>query len=117
MEEVMEAVREALQQDDVAEQGQFEELGREPHVTFRDFEDDHLLVRAYYWFRVEPGESGWYDFLEHCDTVNRMLLRIFAEREITFAFPTRTLRLMNHEETFRTSVEEPGSKQKSDKKN
>ena len=108
MDEVLEVIGEALSDDDVVSEGQFEELGREPHITFHDFGDDHLTVRVYYWYRVEPGESGWYDFLAHCDTVNRAVLRAFEGRGIEFAFPTRTLRLANEDEAIRLHTGSPG---------
>lgn len=95
MEEILEIVRESLDDDEVRKEGKFEETEHEPHITFHAFGDDHLTVKVYYWFHVEPGESGWYAYLAHCDTVNRALLARLHEKGVQFAFPTRTVRLAN----------------------
>jgi MscS family membrane protein len=89
----IEVIREALNDDRVREQGGYDDVGREPHVTFNEYGPDHLNIRAYYWFKVPDGEAGWYDFLAHSDIVNRTVYRRFQEEQLEFAFPTRTLRL------------------------
>ncbi len=98
LEKALKIVRETLTGDDVREDGSYEEVGKEPHVTFQNFEADHLQIRAYYWFRIPPSEAGWYDFLEHNDLVNRRLLEAFDEAGLSFAFPTQTIRLTDDSE-------------------
>jgi MscS family membrane protein len=94
IERAVDLVRDVLSTDKSREQGHFEEVGREPHVTFEGFGSDHLNIRAYYWFNVPPGEAGWYDYMDHRDTVNRRLYRAFKDAEgISFAFPTQVVRI------------------------
>jgi MscS family membrane protein len=93
VETAVDLVRESLREEAVVDQGGFEQIGREPHVTFAQYNADHLAIRAYYWFRVPDGEAGWYQFLDHADTVNRAIYRRFEQAGQAFAFPTQTIRL------------------------
>jgi len=113
----LDVIKRVLADEDVQNQGQFQKVGREPHVTFSHFGPDHLNLRAYYWYYVPPGEAGWYDFLSHCDTVNRKLFDAFQEEQLSFAFPTQTLRLTDDPDRklslaatlYRSNGESPGS--------
>jgi MscS family membrane protein len=98
VDDALQAVRDVLSDEEVRESGGFDNVGIEPQVNFTEFAADHLNVRAYYWFHTPLRDPGWYDFLDHCDLVNRKLFRAFAEQGLSFAFPTQTVRLTDEDD-------------------
>ena len=98
VDEAVQVVKDVLNSDEVREAGKYDAVGKEPHVTFQAFNEDHLEIRAYYWFHIPPSEAGWYQFLDHNDLVNRRLFKAFEDRGLSFAFPTQTLRLTDDSE-------------------
>jgi MscS family membrane protein len=93
VDKALSVLREVLTSDEVQDDGNYGEIGKEPHITFQNFNSDHLQLRAYYWYKIPASEAGWYDFLSHNDLVNRRLFNAFDEAGLSFAFPTQTLRL------------------------
>jgi MscS family membrane protein len=98
VDQALQVTRDVLNDEEVRKDGRYDEVGRDPHVTFQEFAADHLQIRAYYWYRIPPREAGWYDFLRHNALVNRKLFRAFDEAGLSFAFPTQTLRLTSDDD-------------------
>lgn len=94
VERALDIVREVLTDAELAEAGRFDLDELPPQVSFKEFEDSHLALRAYYWFHTSgPRESDWFAFLDHATRVNVEIVRRFAEAGIEMAFSTRTIHL------------------------
>ena len=99
VERAIEILEEILTSEDVVGDGQCDLEKHSPKVNFTAFQEDHLELRIDYWYQMhESGtvvqrdsDRGWFDYLDHCSKVNKLLLERFGEAGIEFAFPTRTL--------------------------
>lgn len=92
VEEAVSIVRGLLSEGPLAEAGRFDLEELPPRVMFNEFNDSSLNLRAYYWYQIEDvRDSGWFDYLEHCQDVNLAIMRDFDEAGIEFAYPTRTI--------------------------
>lgn len=60
-----------------------------PRVHFDEYGPDFLRIRVWYWFT--PVE--WWQYCEHAEKINLLLLQRFNAAGIDFAFPSRTLYL------------------------
>ncbi len=90
----VEVLREVLHDDEVVEQGRFDMENQSPKLSFSDFNDASLNIKAYYWYQLKGDpDRGWFTYLEHCQLVNSKLFRRYGEEGIDFAFPTQTLYL------------------------
>ena len=101
LEEAIEILEDVLSSDPVVGDGKGDVENHPPKVNFVDFEDSSLKIRADYWYLMHHEESdmqrhtdrGYLTWLEHCSTVNTLVLKRFNEAGIGFAFPSRTLYL------------------------
>jgi MscS family membrane protein len=94
VERALDIVREVLTDAELAEAGRFDLDALPPRISFKEFEESHLGLRAYYWFHTSgPRESDWFEYLDHGTRVNVEIVRRFAEAGIEMAFPTRTIHL------------------------
>jgi MscS family membrane protein len=92
IEEAIEIVKGVLHDDDVVAAGRFRMDDLPPRVSFNEFNDSSLNIRAYYWFHMEGRrDSGWYEYLDHCQKVNLAVFRKLTDAGIEIAFPTRTV--------------------------
>ena len=113
VEEAVTIVRDLLTDSELAESGNFPR-NLPARVSFNEFNDWSLNLRAYYWYGIENvRDSGWYDYLDHCQAVNVAILRRFGEAGIEFAFPTQTLHLQgdaSDEEEARAPAQPDGER-------
>jgi MscS family membrane protein len=94
VEEAIEIVGDTLGSEQVASDGRFDMDALPPRVSFNEFNDSNLNIRADYWFGIDCSrDSGWYEYLEHCELVNLEIARRFEAAGIEFAFPSQTLYL------------------------
>ena len=85
--------------DEVASERRVDLDDFEPKVNFTKFNEASLNLRVDYCFMFDEegnrmlrdSDRGWFDYLNHCTLVNRMIHERFREEEIEFAFPTQTL--------------------------
>ena len=97
----LEALRDVLNDEEVLDDAGAEGRDGEPHVSFAEFSESWLTIRAYhYYYLGDEGqlqretERGWFTYLNHCTLVNRKIVEVFGERDIEFAFPTQTVEMV-----------------------
>jgi len=101
VDEAMAILEEVLRSETVVGDGKGDLKLRPPKVSFEEFGEYFLKLRADYWYLMNDGQSslqrdserGWFSYLEHKTVVNRLVLQRFNDAEIDFAFPTQTLYL------------------------
>ena len=95
--EALRILRDVLTSEPVVGGGKGDPDERPPKVNFEAFGEYWLNLRADYWYLMHPEEStpqrdterGWFSYLEHCDTVNRLVLERFEAAGLAFALPAR----------------------------
>jgi len=95
IDEAVRIVHHLLNEDKtVIEAGAFDMKNFPPRISFDEFNDASLNIKAYYWYQLkgDPKRTYW-SYLDHCQLVNRKLLAWFEQAGIEFAFPTQTLYL------------------------
>jgi MscS family membrane protein len=65
-----------------------------PQVAFNEMNADNLNIQVVYWFSINRYENDWWKYQAHAEQVNLKILRAFNDAGIAFAFPTRTLHLI-----------------------
>jgi small-conductance mechanosensitive channel len=65
-----------------------------PRVYFNDYNPESLNIQVTYWYA--PVE--WWDYMEHCERVNYRIMEEFERLGVQFAFPSRTVYVVNKEE-------------------
>lgn len=109
VEQAVSILEELLGEGELAESGRFDLDQYSPHVSFSAFNDASLNVKAYYWYQIEGSrDTGWFDYLRHCQDVNLAILRRFAKAGIDFAFPTQTLHLIEEQDSHPATLEGSG---------
>jgi len=95
LDEAVSIVEHVLNRDPaVVEQGQFDMKHFPPRISFDEFNDASLNIKAYYWYQFNGhGDRTYWTYLDHCQLVNRKLFEQFERAGIEFAFPTQTLYL------------------------
>ena len=87
VQEAVQIVKQILAEPEIA--GAFDLVKFPPRVAFDDLNADSLNIRVFYWFHP----PDYWQYLEHAQKFNLMLMRAFEQAGIEFAFPTRTLYL------------------------
>lgn len=97
----LQAMEDVFNDEEIVKDSGVENREDRAHVSFSGFEDSWLTITGYhYYFMGGEGEiqrdteRGWFTYLSHCSLVNRKLVQLFGERDIEFAFPTRTVELV-----------------------
>ncbi len=94
IEQAVSILRDILNDQQVVSEGMFDMQNNPPRVAFNELNADSLNIRAYYWYVIpRRSDRGFFTYLEHCQLVNTMLFKRYAEAGIDFAFPTQTLYL------------------------
>jgi small-conductance mechanosensitive channel len=65
-----------------------------PRVYFNDYNPESLNIQVTYWYA--PVE--WWDYMEHCERVNYRIMEEFERLGVQFAFPSRTVYVVNKDE-------------------
>lgn len=66
-----------------------------PRITFTDLNADNLNIQLTYWYAINQGGRDWWSYLKHGERVNLRIMEAFASAGIQFAFPTRTVHVIN----------------------
>ncbi len=92
----VQAIRDILEEKEIRERIHpivgFEEFP--PRVYFNDYNAESLNIQVTYWYA--PVE--WWDYMEHCERVNYRIMEEFERLGVQFAFPSRTVYVVNKEE-------------------
>ncbi len=92
----VQAIRDLLEEKEIRERIHpivgFEEFP--PRVYFNDYNAESLNIQVMYWYA--PVE--WWDYMEHCERVNYRIMEEFERLGVQFAFPSRTVYVVNKEE-------------------
>jgi potassium-dependent mechanosensitive channel len=92
----VQAIRDLLEEKEIRERIHpivgFEEFP--PRVYFNDYNPESLNIQVTYWYA--PVE--WWDYMEHCERVNYRIMEEFDRLGVQFAFPSRTVYVVNKEE-------------------
>lgn len=102
LDRAMQALRDVLESEEVQRDSNGIDREEQPHVSFAGFSESWFSIKCYHFYFM--GESkdaiqrdedfGWFTYLDHCSLVNRKIVEVFGERDIEFAFPTRTIELV-----------------------
>lgn len=101
VDEALGILKDILTSDPVISDGQADLETYPPRVWFDKFGSHYLNLRADYWYMMDSQfnrvqrdtERGWFSYLDHATTVNRMVLEKFNQAGIDFAFPTQSIYL------------------------
>jgi small-conductance mechanosensitive channel len=92
----VQAIRDLMEEKEIRERIHpivgFEEFP--PRVYFNDYNAESLNIQVMYWYA--PVE--WWDYMEHCERVNYRIMEEFERLGVQFAFPSRTVYVVNKEE-------------------
>lgn len=66
-----------------------------PRVTFTDLNADNLNIQVAYWYAINRDGRDWWSYLKHGEKVNLRIMSAFDAAGIEFAFPTRTIHVVN----------------------
>lgn len=94
VEEAVQILRDVLHDPEVVRQGGFDMDKLPPRVAFNELNPDSFNICAYYWYQLagDPPRN-FFTYLDHCQLVNLMLLRRYAQAGIELAFPKQTVYL------------------------
>jgi len=98
----VQAIRDLLEEKEIRERIHpivgFEEFP--PRVYFNEYNAESLNIQVTYWYA--PVE--WWDYMEHCERVNYRIMEEFERLGVQFAFPSRTVYVVNQDEHASTQA-------------
>lgn len=104
----VQAIRDLLEEKEIRERIHpivgFEEFP--PRVYFNDYNPESLNILVVYWYA--PSDD-WWAYLEHCERVNYRIMEEFDRLGVEFAFPSRTVYLVNQESSAAAGPASRGS--------
>ncbi|ADM08586.1 Mechanosensitive (MS) ion channel [Parvularcula bermudensis HTCC2503] len=119
LDRAVEALNDILTSDEVMADARAQGRDADPHISFYGFEESWLSLRIYHYYFMDEGraddlaapavqrdtERGWFTYLDHISMVNRRIVDVFGERDITFAFPRQTVEFLP-DKSFKGPVED-----------
>lgn len=93
MQEAIRIVEGVLAEGDIAEAMNLP--ADPPRVTFTDLNTDNLNIQIAYWYAINRSGNDWWSYLKHGERVNLRIMQAFNNAGIAFAFPTRTVHVVN----------------------
>jgi MscS family membrane protein len=91
----VQALRDILEEKEIRERIHpiigFEEFP--PRVYFNDYNAESLNILVIYWY----APVDWWAYMEHCERVNYRIMEEFERLGIEFAFPSRTVYVVNQD--------------------
>jgi MscS family membrane protein len=65
-----------------------------PQAYFSEFAESSLNITVVYWYAINQAGRDMISFQKHAERVSLRILRAFGNAGITFAFPTRTVHVV-----------------------
>lgn len=66
-----------------------------PQAAFNEMNADNLNIMAVYWFAINRYDNDWWKYQAHAEMINLKILCAFNAAGIAFAFPTRTVHVVD----------------------